>query len=91
MTAPRLISGADAATYCGISCATFSKWVATGIMPKPVALTRRWDRKAIDLALDKASGIVVPLIVPEGNEAAEAEWEATYAARKGTARIGDRK
>lgn len=89
-TAPRLMSGANAAAYCGVTPTTWSKWVADGIMPKPIEFTRRWDRKAIDMALDKASGIVAPSIVPDTQEA-EDEWERKYAARKGTAGTGDRK
>jgi hypothetical protein len=88
---PRLLSGIDAAAYLSVTPATFSKWVAAGTVPPPVPATRRWDRKAIDLALDKASGIVAPSIVPDTQEAAEDEWERKYAARKGTAGTGDRK
>jgi predicted DNA-binding transcriptional regulator AlpA len=89
MTAPRLISGTEAASYCGVMPATFSKWVATGVMPKPIEFTRRWDRKAIDLALDKASGIAAPSIVPQEDEFSK--WKAEHEARKGTARTGNRK
>lgn len=64
MAEPRLMSGADAAAYCGVTPVTFSKWVSAGHMPKPV-IGRRWDRKAIDLALDKASGIEAPSAVPD--------------------------
>ncbi|WOH58521.1 hypothetical protein [Bradyrhizobium sp. BWC-3-1] len=75
--APRLLSGIDAATYCGITLATWSKWVAAGLMPKPV-IGRRWDKKAIDLALDKASGIqdLVTRSVHQhdGDAALEAWW-----------------
>jgi hypothetical protein len=46
MTKPRLMTGADAAAYCGVTPATFSKWVATGTVPAPLPGTRRWDRKA---------------------------------------------
>ncbi|WP_208024768.1 helix-turn-helix transcriptional regulator [Bradyrhizobium sp. 1(2017)] len=58
MPEPRLMSGSEAAGYCGVTPATWSKWVAHGSMPRPV-IGRRWDRKAIDLALDKLSGIEV--------------------------------
>jgi hypothetical protein len=53
---PRLMSGKAAAAYCGVAAPTFAKWVAAGLMPAPV-MGRRWDRKAIDIALDLASGI----------------------------------
>lgn len=86
MTAPRLFSGKAAAAYCSVTPETFSKWVAAGTLPKAV-IGRRWDRKAIDLALDKASGILPSS--NDNNEAAEAAWEAKYASRKGAARPGD--
>lgn len=87
--APRLMSGSEAAAYCGVTPATWSKWVADGSMPKPV-IGRRWDRKAIDLALDKASGIVAPSIAPDSQEA-EDDWERKYEARKASAGTGHRK
>lgn len=89
MSEARLLSGIDAAAYLGITPATFSKWVSSGKAPLPIPNTRRWDRKAIDLALDKTSGIVAPSIVPD--EAAEDEWERKYEARKAAAGAGGRK
>jgi predicted DNA-binding transcriptional regulator AlpA len=84
MTDPRLLSGADAAAYCGVTAATFAKWVSDGRAPKPLPGTRRWDRKAIDLALDKASGIS-PAAEREDVDAAFTKWEQTYDARKAEA------
>jgi hypothetical protein len=47
-----------AAAYCGCeSMAAFSDWVRRGIVPGPLPGTKRWDRKAIDAALDRASGL----------------------------------
>jgi predicted DNA-binding transcriptional regulator AlpA len=84
MTEPRLLSGADAAAYLGITPATFSKWVSDGTIPKPLSGTRRWDRKALDLALDKLSGIEAPAAVDEDDEDAEfARWKQGYDARRG--------
>lgn len=57
----RLLSRGAAAAYCGVSVATFSGWVAAGHMPRPLFGSRRWDRKAIDIALDKASGLALPV------------------------------
>lgn len=96
MTAPRLMSGSDAAAYCGVTLNTWSKWVAAGTMPPPVAGTRRWDRKAIDLMLDKASNIVdiqrySMQVSPSGateDECPLEKWMREDAARKGSARIG---
>lgn len=86
MTIPRLMSGADAAAYLGLTPTTFAKWVADGRAPKPLPGTRRWDRKAIDSALDKASGIAAPSVVPEDDEFAQ--WKQGYEARKGLAGAG---
>jgi hypothetical protein len=88
MIEPRLLSGSDAAAYCGVTPATFSKWVATGIAPKPLPGTRRWDRKAIDLAIDKVSGIKPPPAEPEEDEFTK--WKRGYDARKTAARGGAR-
>ncbi|WFU37334.1 hypothetical protein QA640_22850 [Bradyrhizobium sp. CB82] len=85
---PRLLSGADAAAYCGVTPATWSKWVAEGIMPKPLAGTRRWDKKAIDLVLDKASGIVAPSVEPEKEFA---RWEISTAHRERSKHISKRR
>lgn len=55
----RGLSKQEAAEYCG--CTTlgaFDQWRAKGIVPGPIPGTARWDRKALDAALDRASGIV---------------------------------
>ena len=55
---PRGMSREEAAAYCGCeSMAAFSDWVRRGVVPGPLPGTRRWDRKAIDAALDRASGL----------------------------------
>lgn len=54
---PRGLSRVDAAAYCGLSRDGFDEWVKRGIVPGPISRTQRWDRKAIDLALDRASGL----------------------------------
>lgn len=92
---PRLLSGADAAAYCSVTPPTFSRWVAIGVMPRPIPGTRRWDRRAIDQMLDKASGITWPdtddpfeawKAEYDARSAREetslAEWRAEYSARK---------
>lgn len=57
--APRLLSRAQAAAYCGLSYSAFSNWVKSGRLPKPISGTARWDLNAINAALDQASGIIV--------------------------------
>jgi hypothetical protein len=73
------MSGPDAAAYLGLTPAAFHKWVTEGRIPKPLPGTRRWDRKAIDLALDTISGIA-----PSSDADIEEEWERKYEARKAT-------
>jgi hypothetical protein len=83
MTEPRLMSGLDAAAYLSVTSATFSKWVADGRAPKPLPGTRRWDRKAIDLAIDILSGVpAVPQSKEDRREEEWQNWERTYEARK---------
>ena len=54
----RGLTPSQAAEYCG--CETieaFNTWVRRGIVPGPIPGTHRWDKKAIDAALDRASGL----------------------------------
>lgn len=56
---PRGLTREQAAEYCG--CETveaFQTWVRRGIVPGSIPGTARWDRKAIDRALDRRSGLV---------------------------------
>jgi hypothetical protein len=55
---PRGLSVTAAAIYTGCqTVAAFRAWVRRGIMPRPMPGTRRYDRRAIDLALDRLSQI----------------------------------
>jgi hypothetical protein len=66
-----------AAEYCGCaSLAAFDVWIRKGIVPGAIPGTNRRDRKAIDLALDKASNIETT--APSGSLLAE--WKAKKAA-----------
>ena len=57
LQSPRLLTKQEAANYCGITRDTFDDYRLRGIVPGPIFGTNRWDRKKIDLWLDKASGI----------------------------------
>jgi len=57
---PRLMTKDEAAQYTRCSIRAFEDWVARGVLPKSVPGTHRWDRKAIDLALDKLGGLEKP-------------------------------
>lgn len=74
---PRLLTKEQAAAYCGYSPSSFARHVDAGTFPGPVPATHRWDRKALDRALDRASGI------PSRNSAEDAlaEWGAKHGAR----------
>lgn len=60
--AKRCLTKDEAAQYCGCqSLAAFDRWRRKGIVPDAIPGTNRWDRKALDRALDRASGIVTEL------------------------------
>lgn len=73
--APRVLSRTEAAAYCGCSLGSFSDWIRRGIIPGPIPGTHRWDRKAIDAALDRASGLTASIGDPFD------EWKARRDAR----------
>jgi hypothetical protein len=57
----RLLTKAEVMEYCGLNTdAALHDWVARRIIPPAMPGTRRWDRHAIDAALDRASGLVAP-------------------------------
>ncbi|WFU84824.1 hypothetical protein QA645_19410 [Bradyrhizobium sp. CIAT3101] len=59
MTEKRCLTKQEAADYCGCkTLAAFDSWLQKGIVPKAIQGTNRWDRKALDAALDRASGLV---------------------------------
>ena len=53
----RCLTREQAAEYCGLTPEGFSAWQRQGIVPGPIPGTKRWDRKALDAALDRASGL----------------------------------
>jgi len=55
----RLMGRVEAAEYCDLSPSAFSQWITVGRLPKPIAGTHKWDKRAIDARLDELSGISV--------------------------------
>lgn len=53
----RMLSLREASEYCGLSKSGLGDWVRRGIVPGPMRGTRKWDAKALDLALDRQSGL----------------------------------
>jgi len=59
------MSKKQAAAYAGCeTLSAFNDWIRRGIMPGPIPGTHKWDRKAIDAALDRLSGLQ-PTIEPQ--------------------------
>lgn len=54
---PRGLTREQAAGYLGLTTSAFDHWVRQSRIPGPLPGTRRWDRSAIDSALDKLSGL----------------------------------
>jgi hypothetical protein len=76
VSAARLLTRGQAAAYCGVGTTTLTTWIEHGIIPGPVPSTHRWDRKAIDVALDILSRIDDKI---ESN--ALDQWKAKHHAR----------
>lgn len=59
MASPRVLNTRQAAAYVGVSAQTFDKLVERGVFDRPLMLDerRRWDRHALDRAMDKLSGL----------------------------------
>ncbi|MEP9354841.1 hypothetical protein ABLE93_14730 [Xanthobacter sp. KR7-65] len=62
---PRCLTLQQAADYCALTPGGFAAWQKQGLVPGPIPGTKRWDRKALDAALDKASGLQQPVVVNE--------------------------
>jgi hypothetical protein len=79
----RCLTKQEAAAYCGCrTLAAFDQWRAKGIVPPPIPGTNRWDRKALDAALDRASGIVT--VSQEKELPPFQRWEAENAEKDQT-------
>lgn len=61
---PRLLTKAQAAEYCGYKPRRFAELVSDGVLPKSIPATHRWDKKALDRALDRLSGISTNSLSP---------------------------
>jgi excisionase family DNA binding protein len=68
----RCLTREHAAEYLDVSLSTFDAWVRNGTLPAALPGKRRWDRKAIDLALDKLSGLQS---TPDDTEDAFLAWK----------------
>jgi hypothetical protein len=70
---PRGLTREQAAEYCGCeSIEALNRWVRDKIVPGPMPGTNRFDRKALDRALDRRSGLI-------SSEPSFEEWAAEHA------------
>ena len=80
----RMLCIDDAANYCSLSPSGFRNWIKQGRIPGPLPGTHRWDRCAIDEALDCLSGLSKH--DPEkqqGKQAPKSAFDDWKSARKG--------
>jgi len=76
----RCLTKQEAAEYCGCNTlAAFDQWRAKGIVPPPIPGTTRWDRKALDAALDRASGLVTSSKGQDREISPFERWKAEHA------------
>lgn len=69
------VDKAAACAYLGISAACFDDWRRRGILPAPIAGTRRWSVKALKTAID---GDLDKAALDEAESALE-RWEHSQA------------
>lgn len=64
---PRWLKVSHVAVYLDTSPSQVYRWLKDGLLPEPVMIgnTRRWDRVAIDRALDPVSGTGLPSNDPD--------------------------
>lgn len=73
---PRGLTIAEAAAYAGCkSVAAYRDRVRRGVLPGPIPGTHSYDRRAIDAALDRLSG----LAPQSGESSAYADWKKDHA------------
>lgn len=78
----RLLTKREAAERCAITPSAFDQWKRKGLVPGPVPGTRRYDAKALDLALDKAMGLT------SDEPSTFAEWKQKRADKAGRGEFG---
>jgi hypothetical protein len=55
---PRLLTTSQVAGYLGFNnVKSVANLVKSGIIPPPLPGTKKWDRHAVDAALDRAAGL----------------------------------
>ena len=75
---PRNLTKEQAAAYYGMTVSGFDHWVKTRKLPAAMKGTSRWDKVALDQAIDLLSGISPDTLPPRPSDLAKfiAEREA---------------
>jgi len=60
MIQPRLLRRAQVLELLNVRSSTLARWIERGIIPPPIDGTARWDRLAIERALDRAGQVAEP-------------------------------
>jgi hypothetical protein len=68
---PLVLTRREAAEMSAISVQTFDVWVRKGILPGPIAGTRRWSRVTIEVALS-GGHVAVP---SESDQSPFQQWK----------------
>ena len=76
MTAPpsRLMSRGELMDYLSVGSTTLHRLVKDGKIPPPLPGLKRWDRHAVDAALDRISGIAKHAPHDDQFAARKARW-----------------
>lgn len=74
----RVFNRKEAASYIGVSVGYFNSLVEADLMPPalPMSRVKRWDKEALDVALNKMSG-VVPRASDNSPKLAYDAWKAS--------------
>ena len=75
----RLISLNEAAHYCGVSSSGYRAAVYKGRFPGPLPGGRKIDKRALDAALDRLSGMIT---APEEKLSPYDEWKKVEQANR---------
>lgn len=70
------LTRSQAAQLCNLTPTGFDSWVRRGIVPGPIAGTRRWSKAALERAI---SGVVMGGGNADDPEAVFAEWLKSHA------------
>jgi hypothetical protein len=69
---PMVLTRPEASALCCVCPSTFDAWVRRGVVPGPMAGTRRWSRIAIERAL---AGDVAPPVASNDNVSPFEAWK----------------